>query len=314
MAGKQVIVQTADGKQALGAGIIYGHEHVWLDLSTARDPEGKLDEYELIVSELHALKALGVAAIIEQTCLGMGRDVQQLRKIQHATGVQIIPSSGYYHHAFHPQSVRGASVEQIMQSLARELDSGADGLDVYPMVLGEIGGSGPPLQQDEVAVFQAVGRLAKDYPVVVTTHAHLGGGGRDELDLLLGSGISPERVLIGHQDLCSDVTEVLALARRGAYIGFDTVGKVKYAPDERRVAYIQTFIEQGLVDHLLLSCDISRNAYLQQKGGQGYAYLLHTFVPMLEAAGIARSVIEQLLIENPHRFLSGADKQGADHA
>jgi phosphotriesterase-related protein len=308
MSTHQIIVQTADGKQPLANGIIYGHEHLWLDLSTSYDPKGKLDQYGLIVEEIRELKALGVAAIIEQTCLGMGRDIQKLRDIQSATDIQIIPSSGYYYHKFHPSTIQNASVERIMQTISHELTTGADGLDVYPMVLGEIGGSGSPLHIDEVNVFQAVSQLANDYPVVVTTHAHLGGGGRDELDLLLAGGMSPDRVLIGHQDLCPNLSEVLDLARRGSYIGFDTIGKTKYAPDERRIAYIQAFIKEGLAHRLILSCDISRNAYLRQRGGQGYAYLLRTFVPLLEQAGIAQSVIHQLLIENPRRFLSAAIK------
>jgi phosphotriesterase-related protein len=314
MAMNQLIVQTADGRQPLAEGIIYGHEHLWLDLSTPHDPEGKLDQYDLIVGEMYELKALGVAAIIEQTCLGMGRDIRQLRAIQRATGIQIIPSSGYYHHAFHPPTIQHASVEQIMHAISDELTGGADGLDVYPLVLGEIGGSGPPLHKDEVKVFRAVGSLANDYPVAVTTHAHLGGGGRDELDLLLAGRMSPERVLIGHQDLCPNLPDVLDLARRGAYIGFDTIGKTKYAPDERRLAYIQAFIEEGLAERLILSCDISRNAYLRQNGGQGYAYLLRTFVPMLEQAGIAQSMIHLFLNENPRRFLASASGQGATHA
>ncbi|HTK07471.1 MAG TPA: hypothetical protein VL485_09895 [Ktedonobacteraceae bacterium] len=306
MSIQPILVQTADGKQPLADGIIYGHEHLWLDLSTPRDPEGKLDQYDLIVDEIRELKTLGVAAIIEQTCLGMGRDIQKLRAMQLATGVQIIPSTGYYYHTFHPRTIQHASVEQIMQTIAHELTDGADDLSVYPMVLGEIGGSGPPLHHDEINVFRAVSRLANDYPVVVTTHAHLGGGGRDELELLLEHGMSPERILIGHQDLYADLAEVLDLARRGSYIGFDTIGKIKYAPDERRVSSIQTFIEEGLAHRLILSCDISRNAYLRQRGGQGYAYLLQTFVPMLEQAGIAPSIIQQLLIENPRRFLSAS--------
>lgn len=309
MSSKQMYVQTADGRQPLAEGMIYGHEHLWLDLSTPRDPAGKLDQYELIVEEMHELKALGVVALIEQTCLGMGRDIAVLRSMQRVTGLQIIPSSGYYYHTFHPRTLRNASVEQVRQTLEHELTAGADGLDVYPLVLGEIGGSGPPLHQDEVTVFRAVGSLAEQYPVVVTTHAHLGGGGRDELDLLLAGGMRPERVLIGHQDLCPDLEAVLDLARRGAYIGFDTIGKTKYAPDERRVAYIQAFLRAGLADRLLLSCDISRNAYLRQNGGQGYAYLLRSFVPLLEQAGIAESIIQQLLCENPRRFLSAASRE-----
>ncbi len=308
MSSKQIIVQTADGRQPLAEGIVYGHEHLWLDLSTPGDPGGKLDQYELIVEEMKELKALGVVALIEQTCLGMGRNIHVLRAMQRATGLQIIPSSGYYYHTFHPQTIQNASVELVMQSIEQELTAGADGLDVYPLVLGEIGGSGPPLHQDEVTVFRAVSYLAEKYPVVVTTHAHLGGGGRDELELLLAEGMQPERILLGHQDLCPDLGTVLDLARRGAYIGFDTIGKTKYAPDERRVAYIQAFLRAGLADRLLLSCDISRNAYLRQNGGQGYAYLLRSFVPLLEQAGIARATIDQLLCENPRRFLSAAGR------
>jgi phosphotriesterase-related protein len=313
MSSKQIIVQTADGRQPLAEGIIYGHEHLWLDLSTPRDPAGKLDKYELIVEEMHELKALGVAAVIEQTCLGMGRDIRVLRSIQRATGLQVIPSSGYYYHTFHPQAIQGAPVEEVMRTLEHELTAGADGLDVYPLVLGEIGGSGPPLHRDEETVFRAVSLLAEKYPVVVTTHAHLGGGGRDELDLLLAGGMRPERILLGHQDLCPDLEAVLDLARRGAYIGFDTIGKTKYAPDERRVAFIQAFLTAGLADRLILSCDISRNAYLRQSGGQGYAYLLQTFVPLLEQAGITRTVIDQLLCENPRRFLAAASRE-EEHA
>jgi phosphotriesterase-related protein len=302
----QVMVQTAAGPQALSDGIIYAHEHLWLDLTTLGDPQGKLDQFDLIVEEIGELKRLGVGAIIEQTCLGMGRDVARLREIQLAAGVQIIPATGYYHRRFHPPTLSQQSVEQIAETLAHELRAGVDGTAVRPMVLGEIGGSGPPLYNDEVKVFRAVARLAQEFPVVVTTHAHLGCGGGDELQLLVQEGLAPERVLIGHLDLCPSLEEVLAIARQGAYVGFDTVGKINYAPDERRVVYIKALIEAGLGRHILLSCDISRNAYLRQRGGQGYAYLLRVFLPMLADASIAPATIRQITQENPRRFLSGA--------
>ena len=243
---------------------------------------------------------------MELTCLGMGRNVQRLEHIQLVTGVQIIPATGYYHHGFHPPALAGYSVEQSAAILTRELTEGIDGMDVTPMILGEIGGSGAPLQQDEVKVFQAVGRVARTFPVVVTTHAHLGGGGRDELALLLQEGISPERILIGHLDLCPSLDEVLFIARQGAYIGIDTVGKTSYASDQRRVAYVQALAEAGFADRILLSCDISRNKYLRQQGGQGYAYLLRVFLPMLAAAGLSPAMIRHITEENPRHFLAAA--------
>lgn len=302
----EILVQTAVDRQPLADGMIYAHEHLWLDLSTARDPAGKLDQFDLIVEEIAELKRLGVVAIIEQTCLGMGRSIEQLRRLQLATGVQIIPATGYYHQGFHPAVLKRASVDQIVATLEQELTQGSDSTTVRPMILGEIGGSGDALHADEVKVFQAVGRLASKFPVVVTTHAHLGTGGLRELDLLVQGGMEPSRILIGHLDLCPSLDEVIEIASRGAYVGFDTIGKVSYASDERRVTYISALVEAGMADRVLVSCDISRNAYLRRNGGQGYAYLLNTFVPRLVATGIAESSIRLMLEENPRRFLAGA--------
>jgi len=106
----------------------------------------------------------------------MGRDIVRLRQIQLATGVQIIPATGYYHHSFHPEALAHYTLDQLAGTLAYELTEGMDGTAVCPMLLGEIGGSGPPLHDDEVKVFQVVARLAQEFPVVVTTHAHLGSG------------------------------------------------------------------------------------------------------------------------------------------
>lgn len=306
MSTDQVMVQTATGKQPLAEGIIYTHEHLWLNLATSKDPQGKLDQLDAIIEEIHELKVLGVSAIMELTCLGMGRDVKQLRRIQLETGVQILPATGYYHHGFHPSTLASYSVDQIAEILAHELAGNLDGTNVTPIILGEIGGSGPPLQRDEVKVFQAVARLAQEFPVVVTTHTHLGQGGRDELQLLLQGGFAPERILIGHLDLCPSLEEVLFIARQGAYVGIDTVGKTRYASDERRVAYVCALVEAGLADRVLLSCDISRNAYLRKQGGHGYAYLVRTFLPMLAAAGLSPSIIRKLTMENPRRFLAAA--------
>ena len=174
------------------------------------------------------------------------------------------------------------------------------------MILGEIGGSGPPLHDDEVKVFRAVARLAQEFPVVVTTHAHLGGGGRDELKLLIQGGLAPGRILIGHLDLCPSLDEVMAIAQQGAYVGIDTVGKTKYASDQRRAAYVKALVEAGFADRVLLSCDISRNAYLRKRGGQGYTYLMRVFLPMLAGEGISQATIQQMTEENPRRFLAAA--------
>ncbi|WP_376794930.1 phosphotriesterase [Thermogemmatispora sp.] len=303
----RLLVPTAAGLQPLADGLIYAHEHLWLDLTTPEDPEGKLDRLDLIAEELVELRSLGVAALIEQTCRGMGRDVGRLRQLQLASGVQIIPSTGFYHQRFHPPELASLSLDEVVALLEEELATGLDGSEVRPLVLGEIGGSGSVLHPDEEKVLRAVARVARRQEVVVATHAHLGQGGLRQLQLLCGEeGLEPERVLIGHLDLAPTLEEVLAVARQGAYLGFDTIGKRRYAPDERRIAWILALCEAGLGERLLLSCDISRNSYLRRLGGQGYAYLVREFLPRLEAAGLPVATIQRLVSDNPRRFLAAA--------
>ncbi|MBX5450349.1 phosphotriesterase family protein [Thermogemmatispora sp.] len=306
----RLLVPTAAGVQPLATGLVYAHEHLWLDLATPEDPQGKLDRLDLVAEELSELRRLGVAALIEQTCRGMGRDVGRLRQLQLATGVQIIPSTGFYHHRFHPPELARLSVEAIATLLEEELQTGLDGTGVSPLVLGEIGGSGTLLHPDEEKVLRAVARVARRWPVVVTTHAHLGQGGLRQLQILREEGLTPERVLVGHLDLAPSLEEVLAVARQGAYVGFDTIGKERYAPDERRLTWIVALCKAGLEERLLLSCDISRNSYLRRLGGQGYAYLVRDFLPRLEAAGLPAAVISRLVEENPRRFLAAAWQRG----
>jgi phosphotriesterase-related protein len=305
-APERLLVPTAAGVQPLADGLIYAHEHLWLDLTTPEDPAGRLDRLDLIAEELVELKQLGVAALIEQTCRGMGRDVGRLRQLQLASGVQIIPSTGFYHQRFHPPELAHLSVDEIAALLEEELGTGLDGTGVRPLVLGEIGGSGSVLHPDEEKVLRAVARVARHQAVVVATHAHLGQGGLRQLQILCEEGLAPARILIGHLDLAPSLEDVLAVARQGAYVGFDTVGKERYAPDERRLAWIVALCQAGLAERLLLSCDISRNSYLQRLGGQGYAYLVRDFLPRLQAAGLPAATIEGLVVRNPRRFLAAA--------
>ena len=55
-----------------------------------------------------------------------------------------------------------------------------------------------------------------------------------------------------------------------------------------------------------MSQDVCHRSHLKAYGGQGYDYLLTTFVPRLEAAGISAEAIQRMLVDNPRRLLTGA--------
>lgn len=139
----------------------------------------------------------------------------------------------------------------------------------------------------------------------LATHAQLGVGGLGQLEFLMGQGVDPARISIGHQDLFEDSTQHLAIAREGAYVALDTVGKSSYQSDLARLDLLFTMLEAGHERQILLSNDISRHAYLSENGGQGYAHVLTPFAAMLRERGVPEDTLDLLYRRNPLRWLSG---------
>ncbi|AXK33217.1 phosphotriesterase [Streptomyces armeniacus] len=301
---------------ALVRGPVLPHEHLALDLSREGDPDAVLDPVRHaapVTAELAALRAeYGLGLVVEQTCRGMGRDPWALARISAESGVPVVAATGWYYEPFHPPGTADAGTEELTRVLVEEAAGGLDGTGVRPGVLGEIGSHGDAPSGTERRVLTAAAHAALETGLSVATHAQLGRGGTAQLELLTAAGLPPHRVCLGHQDLLDDAGTHRALAASGAYVAFDTVGKEKYQSDATRLRLLLALLEAGHADRVLLSCDVSRHAYLRGEGGPGYGHLFRAFLPRLRAAGADDAVIDLLTRRNPLRFLTGAT--GTDDA
>ncbi|GAU65925.1 putative phosphotriesterase [Streptomyces sp. NBRC 110611] len=290
-------------------GPVLSHEHLRLDLCRRGDEGAVLDgrHAEHVVAELSSLREeFGLSLVVEQTCRGMGRDVAALVGLSAACGVAVVAATGWYHEAFHPAEVRGADADFLAEVLVREIEVGIGPRRIRPGLIGEVGTSGEEPSAAERRTFAAAARAAVRTGLSVATHAHLGCGGLVQLRLLTGQGLAPHRIAIGHQDLLDDPATHRRLAAEGAYVSFDTIGKYRYQDDDVRLRLLLALLEAGHADRLLLSCDVSRPAYLTSRGGMGYGHLLRTFLPRLRAAGVTDDLVQQMTRRNPLSFLTGA--------
>jgi len=93
------------------------------------------------------------------------------------------------------------------------------------------------------------------------------------------------------------------MARRGAWLEYDSIGNIDGEGDEYHLEHIQRLLDAGLRDHLLLSHD--RGWYDPALPGGGvpkpYTYLSDQFLPKLRAAGVDEVTIHQLTHVNPYR-------------
>ncbi len=287
------------------SGYTYVHEHLHLDLSSFKNNiDCRLDQYELICEEMKTLVSLGVHNIVEMTNRYMGRNPQFMLDLMRDSGINVIVSTGYYQSAFFPEHVAHTTARQLADEMIAEIEQGIDGTTLKAGVIGEIGSSKGVITPDEEKVFHAaaIAHLATGRPV--STHTTLSTMGLEQLVLLKKHGVDAERVVIGHCDLKDNLDNILRIIEQGAYIQFDTIGKNDYYPDEKRIAMLQTLAQRGLLNRVMLSMDITRRSHLKANGGNGFDYLITTFVPMLNRAGLTQTDIDLMLRDNPMLFFN----------
>ena len=156
----------------------------------------------------------------------------------------------------------------------------------------------------ERRVFGCVARAHLATGASIITHTPEGEDAHLQLDLLETAGVSPNRIAIGHLDCASSDDLRLAIARRGAWVGFDRIGLERFATDTSRLRAFARLVDAGFLDRVLVSSDIARRSRLRRYGGLGYVGVLLDFLRRVSDEGFGPDVVRALSIDNPVRFLT----------
>lgn len=363
--GSRAIVTVEGPIAAAAGGFFLAHEHLLGDLSGAwyvppatelsaalaakpieletlwsvhEDPYARadnlrLDDLDVMASEVEAFASAGGYAIVECTVRGISPNPLGLRALARRTGVHVIAGTGYYVARTHPPEVELMSIEEIGAVLIADLTEGFAGTDVRAGFIGEIGigGTTPAEGVDSIADIHpserkilaaaAVAHRATDAAIVVhpprssskkVARSALALG---LLDLLEADGVDPRRVVLCHLDSSGfeDLDIHREIARRGAFVEYDAWGWNDYFSLKRgdgfwndltRLQFVDALVSSGFADHLLMSQDIATKYRLQRYGGHGYGYLPRVAVPMMRAFGINEAAIETMLKHNPASLLA----------
>ncbi|MFV4745733.1 phosphotriesterase-related protein [Citrobacter freundii] len=284
-------------------GYTWVHEHLHIDLSGFKNNlDCRLDQYDLICQEMKDLRALGVSNIIEMTSRYMGRNPQFMLDLMRETGINVVACTGYYQDAFFPEHVAARSVEQLAQEMVDEIVIGIDGTELKAGIIAEIGSSEGVITPLEEKVFIAAARAHIETGRPISTHTSFSTMGVEQLVLLQAHGVDLSRVTVGHCDLKDNLDNILRMIDLGAYVQFDTIGKNNYYPDEKRIGMLHKLRNRGLLNRVMLSMDITRRSHLKANGGNGYDYLLTTFIPQLRQSGFSQADVDTMLRDNPSQF------------
>lgn len=233
----------------------------------------------------------------------MGRDIDYIQRIEKETGIQILKSTGWYKEPFIPEEYLNKTTEELASIMIDEIENGIEGTDVKAMMIGEIGTSKNEWKDSERRLFDAAIIAHKKTNRPIYTHTTLSTLALEQAKYLVSHGVDPHRIVIGHVDLCEDINYIKEVLKTGVTIGFDTIGKNNYLPDEKRIAHLLELEKTGYTSQVVLSEDLTRKSHLAFKGGIGYAYLFESFLPAARKSGISESFITDMLVNNPKRIM-----------
>ena len=302
--------------EGLGNGAILFHEHMSFDSTfyekmrpanaprpATPPPPSYLEDVDLVTEEVRATGKEGVSCIVDGGHRDMGTHYDNLKKIAERSGVHIVASGGYYLQNTYPPEVSTQSEDQLVEGLVR--DAAAERWGAF----GEIGSS-PEMTADERKVFRVIAKTQVRTAIPIFTHTSHAGCKKcalEQFEILESAGANPRNFCIGH---LSDITDDpraethKEIARRGAFLGFDTVGHRLGQGDSKKLALIMAVLDAGYEDHVLLSSDFASDPEIKANGGAGYSSVTMVFLPKLRYAGVKEATLHKIMVDNPKRFLA----------
>lgn len=298
-------------------GFTLPHEHIFLDLS--RDFWGRnamLNDTDLAYDELMLYKNAGGVSIVDQTTANLtGSDNTILdvphpiaiRDISKRTGLNIVLGAGWYREMYYDKRLDRMKVNEIADELVDDVKVGLNGTDVKAGILGEIGSHFTYISSAEERVLRAAARAQKETGLTIATHTYGHTVGLDQLDLLEEEGVDLRRVVIGHCHQYPKLEYHAEIARRGAWVQFDRMGRQFKFEHDTWIRMVMDVINAGLIRQVLLSQDVCFRPEYVSYGGKGYIYVIGELREELAALGVTGEQYDQMTIDNPRRMLTGED-------
>lgn len=295
---------TLGPKRADELGLILPHEHVFVDLRTCDQPgyaQGDAgDVIRLMAPEIVKAQAAGVTALVECSAVGVGRRADILRAVSEATGLPILAPTGIYREPWVPPWAHAASEDELCAWMRGELEGTIEDSGVQAGWI-KLSAGDDGLTECETKILRAAARAAAATGATIGSHTIRGRVVRDQLEIIEACGYTPARFVWIHAQAEPDFGLNLAMARRGAWIEYDSIGRE--ATEAEILERIRHLLDAGLGGQVLLSHDRGWYDPAQPGGGtpQPWTYLSEHFVPKLRAIGLDDASLNKLTCENPFR-------------
>lgn len=305
------------------------HEHLRVEFpgwesNTMLPPLQTYEEMvEICIANIKKLQARGVKSLLDPCPIDLGRDVKLAKEVCEKTGFQIICATGLYKEEWggapywkFRQNFGMGGVDEMAALFIHELTVGIGDTGIKAGIIKVATGPGE-ISDYDMAVLEAAAKASVATGAPITTHTEQGLGGDVQQKILLGAGVLPHKIIIGHSCGNDDHQYHLDLLNKGTYIGFDRFGITPEFPDEKRVAALLKLLDKQKENRIVVgqdSCWCSAGGTIP---AEIWEQLDHDIVfnpvhfhdhiiPQLLEGGATQEQVDMMLIENPKRYFLGS--------
>jgi phosphotriesterase-related protein len=286
------------------------HEHIVTDL---RAPEQRRsgdyypeEAFRVALPHLKELQEAGCSSLVEITPMHIGRDVEVLRRLSKASGLNIVAATGIYGAAdgkFVPGHADRETAEQLAERYVDEARQGVGTTGIRPGIIKTGVNGRTPLPALEKKLVRAAALAHKATGLTVASHTGPGLPALAQLDILAEMGVPPSDFIWVHAQNEQDHEMHYQAARSGTWVEFDGLSEKSL---DWHLACVRAMAEAGLLNRTLVSHDAGWYRPGESGGGRyrGYTLLFREFLPRLRQSGFSGAEIDQLLVVNPREALA----------
>jgi len=313
------------GPEALGRTL--AHEHLFINMTRERRGDGLLNDEAVMTDELKVFADQGGRSIFDLTSAELTpgstvnassrpstaassatRDpmnVAAIQRVSRATGVNVVLGTGHYRDPYLDHAILDQiGADGIADEIVRDITEGFPGTDAKAGIIGEIGADKWFVSALEERSFRGAARASVRTGVPVYTHAARWTVGRDQLDILFHEGVAPEKIAVGHTDTVPEPGFAVELAKRGVYVGIDTITAINRFAVQPRINQVLELVRAGHLEQILFGHDVCLLSQLRAFGGDGFGFVLGGFKEGLLQSGLTEEEFNVITITNPARLLS----------
>jgi phosphotriesterase-related protein len=272
-------------------------------------------EWDAAIADANAVKGHGVTTVVEPSAMFLHRDARFSKRVADESGLNVILATGIYTYEHLPQPFMNRDEDQLAEIFVHDIEQGMQGTDIKAAFI-KCAADEPGVTPNIEKVHRAAARASKQTGRPIMAHSHpKSETGLKQMEVFSDEGVDPAKVQIAHTGDTDDLDYIERLLDTGCWIGMDRYGLDNFLPTEQRQATVLALLEKGHADRMFLSQDycstidwFPREVIEQLKPqvlpNWSMTFLFEQVIPELKERGMADEQLDQMMVENPRRWLA----------